>query len=153
MLDGLLSGVFVGKAEHALDSKHRVTIPSDWRASVGESNRLFILPGINEKCLYVYTAQEMAHRIEKLKELSVADEKSRQLIRQIASRADSVVWDAQGRIRIKEHLLEHAGIEGHAVLSGAFNRFEIWNPEEFERAQAAGGDGASLEEAARYVGF
>lgn len=153
MNEEILEGIFVGSHKHALDSKRRVTIPSDWRSSVGSSKRVFILPGIEEKCLYIYTAQEMQQRLNRLRDLSVADEKGRKLIRQIASRAESVSWDKQGRIRISEDLLKHAEIEHEVILSGAFHRFELWNPEHFAVAREETGEGVSLADAARYVGF
>jgi MraZ protein len=153
MLEGLLQGVFVDNYEHALDAKRRLTVPSAWRDAVGGANQLIVLPGIGTRCLYVYTAQELGRRLQKLKELSVADQQAQHLIRQIASRAESVSWDSQGRIRIKDELLTHAGIERDVTLSGAFDRFELWEPEEFKRMQKDGDDPSKLAEAARYVGF
>jgi MraZ protein len=153
MLEGLLQGVFVDNYEHALDSKHRLTVPSSWRDAVGGTNQLIVLPGIGSRCLYVYTAKELSKRLEKLKDLSVADEQAQHLIRQIASRAEAVSWDSQGRVRIKDELLAHAGITRNVVLSGAFDRFELWAPEEFKKMQEDGDDPSKLAQAARYVGF
>ena len=66
-IDELLNaGAFVGSYTHSLDSKRRVTIPSDWREAAGNPT-LFILPGVNVKCLYVVTAREMAQRLEKVR--------------------------------------------------------------------------------------
>lgn len=145
-------GVFVNKYTHSLDSKKRLTIPSDWRELVGVPRRLFVLPGVNDKCLCVYPAREMTRRMERLRTLSIADEKGRQLARTLASRSDLVPWDSQGRIRIKDELLEYAELENQVILSGAFDSFELWTPDRWQKRMGESGQ-ANLGDAARYVGF
>jgi division/cell wall cluster transcriptional repressor MraZ len=145
-------GVFVNSYVHSLDTKKRLTIPSDWRELVGVPKRLLVLPGVTDQCLCVYPAREIARRMAKLRELSIADEKGRQLARTLASRSDLVPWDAQGRIRIKDDLLKFAEIDQQAALVGTFDGFEIWNPQAWEE-RSAGIDRPALGDAARYVGF
>src|SRR5690349_5980538 len=103
-------GVFVNTYTHALDAKKRLTIPSDWRELAGVPTRLFVLPGVNDQCLCVYPAREMVRRMERIRSLSVADELGQQFARTLASRSDFVPWDSQGRIRIKDELLDYAGL-------------------------------------------
>ena len=148
----LTEGVFVNTYAHNLDSKKRLTIPSDWRELVGVPKRLFVLPGVNDPCLCVYPAREMTRRLEKLRNLSIADEKGRQLARTLASRSDLVPWDAQGRIRIKDELLDYARLTAEVVLVGTFDGFELWSPEQWKQQQSSATQ-SNLGEAARYVGF
>ncbi len=101
----LNAGAFVGCYTHTLDGKKRVTIPSDWREAAGNPT-LFVLPGVDVKCLYVVTAREMAHRLEKVREASVANVQAQRFLRDFFSRADRVGLDAQGRIRVKDALLD-----------------------------------------------
>ncbi len=150
--EGLREGVFVNTYTHTLDSKKRLTIPSEWRELVGVPGRLLVLPGIKVRCLCLYPAHEITRRLEKLRSLSIADAKGRQLARTLAARSDFVPWDSQGRIRIKDELLEYAGLENVVVLVGAFDRFELWNPDRWKEESGAVDDPA-LEEAALYVGF
>jgi MraZ protein len=145
-------GVFVNTYTHSLDSKKRLTIPSDWRELVGVPRRLFVLPGVNVKCLCVYPAREMTRRLEKLRNLSIADEKGRQLARTLASRSDLVPWDSQGRIRIKDDLLDFAELANQVILVGTFDGFELWSPDKWKQ-QIGSTDQTGLGEAARYVGF
>ena len=145
-------GIFVNTYIHSLDPKKRLTIPSDWRELVGVPRRLFVLPGVNDKCLCVYPAREMTRRMERLRNLSIADRKGRQLARTLASRSDLVAWDSQGRIRIKDDLLNYADLTNQVVLSGAIDSFELWNMDQWNEDQAKV-DQESLGEAARYVGF
>lgn len=148
----LNEGVFVNTYVHSLDAKKRVTVPSDWRELVGVPKRLFVLPGVNDKCLCVYPAREMTRRLERLRNLSIADAKGRHLARTLASRSDLLPWDSQGRMRVKDELLEYAGIINQVVLVGTFDGFELWNPDNWDRVNQGEGEG-SLGEAAQYVGF
>lgn len=141
---------FVGDYTHTLDSKKRLTIPSDWREMVGVPRRLYILPGIDVKCLCVYPARDMAPRLENLRKVSIADEKATQFARTLAFRSDLVSWDAQGRIRIKDKLLEFAGLDQQVTLVGRFNIFELWNPDEWN-SKLATMDDSDWAEAARYA--
>jgi MraZ protein len=152
-LQDMLQSVFVGTYEHLLDPKKRLTIPADWREQVGEPQKVYVLPGINAPCLCVFPAREMAKRLERIRSLSIADDRGRNFLRTIASRSDFLSWDAQGRIRVKDELLDGAGITTGAVLVGAFEYFELWSPEKWKLQQESSATSTSLGEAARYVGF
>jgi MraZ protein len=151
-VDGGAGGVFVGRFTHSLDPKRRITIPSDWRELVGVPRRLLVLPGVNDKCLCVYPVHEVMRRRESLGRLSIADEKGRQFARSLASRSDQVSIDPQGRIRIKDDLLEFAGLTNVVVMSGTFDGFELWNPDRWNEQIGLTGQ-SSMGEAAKYVGF
>lgn len=148
----MADGVFVNTYAHSLDGKKRLTIPSDWRELAGAPGRLFVLPGVNDKCLCVYPAREMTRRMERIRNLSIADAKGRHLARALASRSDLVPWDSQGRIRIKDPLLDYADLQREVVLVGTFDGFELWNPDRWAE-QEGGFDANGLGEAAQYVGF
>ena len=147
----LNAGAFVGSYTHTLDGKKRVTIPSDGREAAGNPT-LFVLPGLNEKCLYVYTLREMAQRIAKVREASIANVEAQKLLRNFFPRADRVALDAQGRIRVKDELLDHAGILNQMVLVGVGSRFELWSPESWNE-QTSQLDQSKFAEAAQYIGF
>ena len=143
-------GIFVSTFAHSLDPKKRLTIPSEWRAQVG-SNGLYVLPEISMKCLCVFPASEIKQRLQKLRQHAMADKKAREFARAIGAKSDLVVWDSQGRIRIKDELLDLAGLTGQVTLVGALDRFELWNPDRLK--ESGGTDQSSFEDAARYVGF
>ena len=147
-----IPGIFVGTYRHSLDSKKRITIPSDWRELVGVPERLFILPGIKEHCLCAYPAREMTHRMEKFRKLSIADKKGRQLARALGSRSDWAPWDGQGRIRIKDELLQYAGLDRQTVLVGSIDHLELWSPDRWDETEGEVTE-STIEEAAHYVGF
>lgn len=143
--------IFVGAFLHTLDEKKRLTIPSGWREMVGVPSQLLVLPGVNDKCLCIYPAREITRRAESLRKLSIADRKGRHLARTLASRSDLVPWDTQGRIRVKDDLLDFAGITKDVMLVGTFDGFELWEPSQWKQLSSAGQ--ADLGEAVQYVGF
>lgn len=150
---GLAQAVFVGYFQHLLDPKKRLTIPAQWREQAGEPSQLFVLPGVDQPCLSVFPAREIAQRIERLKSLSVGDGKGRNFMRALGSRSELLTWDAQGRIRVKDELLDYAGLKSDVVLVGAMECFELWSPEKWKQHQESSDTSTSLGDAARYVGF
>ena len=60
--------------------------------------------------------------------------------------------DAQGRILLPKHLLAYAELEKDALIIGAGNRAEIWNPEVYEQTMADMTD-EKTEEAFIQYGF
>ena len=131
---GNMQAMFVGSFTHSLDAKRRIIFPSSWRNLLGESNRLFAFPHPDDKCLYLYTAEEMMRRLGQLRSGGPIDKLDQQAIRSFAAGADMLVWDAQGRIRIGENLLAHAEVKEQVVLVGTLTRIELWSAENFDLA-------------------
>lgn len=129
-----IQAMFVGSFTHSLDAKHRIIFPSTWRNMIGESNRLFAFPHPDDKCLYLYTADEMMRRLNQLRTGGPIDQKDQQAIRSFTAGADMLVWDAQGRIRIGDNLLAHAEVKEQVVLVGTLTRIELWSLENFDLA-------------------
>ena len=129
-----MQAMFVGSFTHSLDAKRRIIFPSSWRHMVGESNRLYAFPHPDEKCLYLYTAEEMMRRLGQLRSDGPTDPADQQAIRSFTAGADMLVWDAQGRIRIGENLLAHAEVGEQVVLVGTLTRIELWSVENFDLA-------------------
>jgi len=54
-----------------------------------------------------------------------------------ASTVQSAVCDQQGRMMVKEHLRERAGLKKEAILVGRFDHFQIWDKAVWTAKQAA----------------
>lgn len=126
--------IFIGSFTHSLDAKRRIIFPSSWRNLLGESNRLFAFPHPDDKCLYLYTAEEMTRRLNLLRSGGSLDPIGQKAVRSLTAGADMLVWDAQGRIRIGEDLLAHAEVKEQVVLVGTLTRIEFWSAENFDLA-------------------
>jgi MraZ protein len=67
-------------------------------------------------------------------------EMDRNQMRALASNTIEVTIDAQGRINLEEKLREYAGLSlnSKVIVTGAFDRVEIWEPTRHERISQAG---------------
>ena len=45
------AGVLVGRFDHALDPKRRLTIPAEWRSVMGAPDFVYVFPDPAEPCL------------------------------------------------------------------------------------------------------
>ncbi|MDI6775110.1 MAG: hypothetical protein QME60_06920 [Verrucomicrobiota bacterium] len=142
---------FVNTYRHGLDSKRRITIPSEWRAQMGSENSLYVLPDVSRKCLFMVTPLMMKLRLERIRSQPMSDSKTRDFYRALGARSERVSWDTQGRFRIKDDLLGHAQIRNDVVMLGTIDRIEIWDPASLEQMGLVAEK--QFEEAAKHVGF
>jgi len=126
--------LFVGSFHHSLDPKRRLIVPSSWRVLLGESSRIYVLPHPDRPSLYLYTLTEMNRRLGRLREAGAVDANDEQALRAMTASADSLLLDAQGRVRIKDELLAHAEVKTKVVLVGTLTRIELWSEEQFDLA-------------------
>src|SRR5881394_2370667 len=123
---------------HGVDEKRRVQIPAKWRPAEPEILTLILWPkgALPEACLLVLPPKEWDALVQKLKAMPFADTKAEALRRLLGKKSDRVTLDKGGRICLPEGMAKAAAIEKEAVLVGLLDRFEIWNPERYEKASA-----------------
>lgn len=122
---------FMGKHAHKLDPKKRLTVPSGWRSLMGEGG-VFLMPGIDRACLQLLPGPVMTQFMQKLQGMQLSNPEEMELMLTLASESDHLNFDVQGRIRVKDEHLDYAGLTGEVILAGAFNRIELWSPENWE---------------------
>lgn len=122
-------GIFTGDYECKLDVKGRLVLPAKLKAALPEnpSNELYLRKAI-EPCLILRTILEVKKEYNKLINLDTTDEEARNFQRAYFRREVVVEMDSAGRILIPKLLINHAQIDGVAIISGIGNRIEIWNP-------------------------
>ena len=140
---------FVGEFTHALDPKGRLTIPSKWRIPGGE-NTYLALPNPGGY-ITVYPPKMVGRLEEKVAEASFSDVRAQALLMELFSKAHSFGCDKQGRINLNDKLLEHAGIQGKAVLVGNFSAFAIWSEDRYAKRESA--DQRNIFDAMRELGL
>ncbi|MFO1488394.1 MAG: hypothetical protein U1F65_07940 [Verrucomicrobiota bacterium] len=126
---------------HGVDKLRRLQIPAKWRpAQEGIEFTLILWPKSKEgPCLRVLPPQEMAELMRDIDAMPNSDPNKVVLKRFIGSESIQVALDKAGRICLPEQMASAAGIvaESEAVLVGLLDRFEIWNPDRFEKVRAA----------------
>jgi len=137
---------------HGVDEKRRVQIPAKWRPSQPDVELTLILwPNGSQPdaCLLVLPPAEMNALGEKIRAMSFADPKASALRRLLGSKSASVSLDKAGRICLPEGMAKAVGIENEAILVGLVDRFEIWNPDRYQKVSAV--DEALLPEAFKLI--
>ena len=125
---------FKGQASYSVDSKGRVAIPAKMRNALSpDALQTFTLTKGFEKCIYLYPLDEWKTKEEELAELSTYRKEARHLVRMILMWAEEVGLDGQGRVSVPKPLAEYAGINDKALIIGAMDRIEIWDPDVFAR--------------------
>jgi MraZ protein len=133
--------------QHGVDEKRRVQIPAKWLPQkAGVELTLVLWP--NEKagaCVRVLPPMQMAKLMHSIDEMPNSDPRKVVLKRIIGSGSAQASVDKTGRICLPDDMVREAGLKSEAMLVGLLDRFEIWNPERFEKVQAA--DAALAHEA------
>jgi MraZ protein len=132
---------------HGVDEKRRVQIPAKWRPSeAGVELTLILWPKSKEgPCLRVLPPKEMAQLMEAIDAMPNSDPNKTVLKRFIGSESEQVTVDKSGRICLPEEMAKAVGLSDEAVLVGLLDRFEIWNPERYQKVKAS--DAAMAQEA------
>lgn len=117
-----------GTYERTLDDKQRLAVPKRLREQFGEpeATMLFVAPG-TEKSLTLYTPAAFNALAQKLAEKATNRLDVRNYLRLFYARAEEVPFDAQGRIRLPERLMEFAQLKKDVVLLGVHDHAEIWD--------------------------
>ncbi len=120
--------MILGEYKHNLDTKGRLAIPAKFREKI-EAGAI-ITRGL-DRCLFVFGPHEWEGMVQKLTALPLAQANSRAFVRLMLAGASDVTPDAQGRILIPDYLRKYAGLKKGTVVAGLYNRFEIWDEEEW----------------------
>ena len=131
--------MFVGQYEHAVDEKGRVVLPAPFRAFVAERGYITQLDG----CLGLWNAEEFRNVAEKWKAESAASRISMRVFRKLMNSVREVKLDSAGRITLPRELLDELGFQSQVVISGLYDRVEIWPAETY--AEDLGSDDAAEE--------
>ena len=126
--------MFLGEFKHTIDDKGRLTIPARFRP-VFETG-LFVTVGLDQ-CLWVYSRDGWDLFSQKLAKLPTGQANARMATRFFFSQATDAQPDRQGRILLPENLKQWANLGDNAVVIGANDRVEIWQPERWEATKLA----------------
>ena len=118
---------FHGTTEHTLDAKHRLTVPSRYRAVL--AGKVFLVKGV-DPCVSVFPEETYSAMIKHaLSGLNALSPEARKLRRFYSSNAELVELDSAGRVMVPRAHLQHAGIDRQAVIIGAGESLELWEPD------------------------
>lgn len=121
--------MILGEYKHSLDIKGRLAVPAKFREKLGVG--AIITRGL-DKCLFIFGANEWEALVQKLMSLPLAQANSRAFVRLMLAGASDAKVDAQGRILVPDYLRKYAGLKKQAVVTGLYNRMEVWDEAEWQ---------------------
>ena len=130
--------LFMDTVVNKVDSKGRVSLPSDYRSIVKELSTEIVcylsltspfIEGSPEVLL-----DKLAFDMENI--LDFFSQEQDDLTNLIFGDAKRFAFDSTGRIVLTEKLLKHAEITDTAVFVGKGRKFQIWNPENWAKEEA-----------------
>jgi len=135
---------YLGSYLHQLDDKGRLSLPSSFRREAPEGP--LVLVHVFPDALTLYPQESWAEVEARLRELLRLQPQSRPFVLRVTANAVEVAPDKAGRILVPQRLQDAVGIDGSALVVGAIDRIEIWNPDRFTAATAP-----STADAERYL--
>ena len=129
--------LFMDTVINKVDAKGRVSLPSDYRAMVKElSTEIVCYRSLTSPCIegcLEDLLEKLASDIENSTDFF--SETQDNLTNLIFGDAKRFAFDSTGRIVLTEKLLSHAQITDTAVFVGKGRKFQIWNPENWEKEE------------------
>ena len=122
---------FRGTFEHALDAKHRLTIPAKFRAALAEG---VVLAPSHEvevgapRTVAIWTPQAYDQFTQSaLAGLNPFEPKARELKRFFFNASFDTELDAANRVMIPTPLLDYAGLSKEVMVTGSGECLEVWD--------------------------
>ena len=125
---GTSSGL-VGRFDHALDPKKRLTIPSGWRLVLGNPEYVYAMPDPVERCVNIMPKDEMDVMLSQLRQKALFDPAQMKVLQVIGANSDLLTLDCQGRIRISDKLLQFANLTTTVAMVGSVRMIKLWDPQ------------------------
>jgi MraZ protein len=122
--------LYKGEYRRTIDAKGRIELPDAMRQA--GSHSLHTITRGHEACLFLYPEDRWTEIEEKMEALDDARSESRHFYRTVLRWAFDLNTDDVGRIDIPPNLKEFADLEQEALILGAFDHVELWDPGRFE---------------------
>jgi len=123
--------MFLSTATNSLDAKGRISVPSEFRAVVGDGvfDGIIVWPSFDGDYLEGGGIGLLKDYERSLETMDYYDEGRIALQRAIFAESRRLPFDSGGRVSLPKDLAEYAGLRDKATFVGLGARFEIWNPE------------------------
>jgi MraZ protein len=122
---------FRGTFDHALDAKHRLTIPAKFRATLAGGVVLAASPEIEAggpRAISIWRPQDYEDYMRSiLADLNPGSPKARELKRFFFATSFDSELDGANRVMIPPELIRYAGLDKEVVVTGSGECLEVWD--------------------------
>jgi MraZ protein len=123
--------IFRGTFEHALDAKHRLTVPSKFRAALAGGVVLAASPEVSEgspRCVSLWTPESYeAYTGQTLSGLNPISSRARELKRFFFNSSFDTELDSANRVMIPPPLIRYGNLDKDVIVTGSGECIEVWN--------------------------
>ena len=128
--------IFRGTFEHALDAKHRLTVPSKFRAALSGGVVLAasheVSPG-SPRSVSIWTPESYeAFTAQTLNGLNPSSPRARELKRFFFNDSFDAELDSANRLMIPPTLMRYATLDKEVIVTGSGECIEVWNRRSYE---------------------
>ncbi len=125
--------LFLSTFENKVDSKGRVSVPSQFRSMMygKEFSGIVIYQSSINKCIEGCSIERIQKLSEMIDDLDPTSKERDAFAAVILGGAAQLPFDSDGRVILPKNLMEFAGIKDKATFIGKGQTFEIWEPEMF----------------------
>jgi MraZ protein len=126
--------LFLSTFANKIDSKGRVSVPAQFRASLisQDFSGIILYESFVNECIEGCDINRIKRLSESIDNLDPFSEERDAFATTILASAQQVNMDQDGRVVIPENLLKVAKIKGEALFVGKGATFEIWQKERFD---------------------
>jgi len=126
--------MFLSTTTNNLDAKGRISVPSDFRAVVGDGafDGIVVWPSFDGAYLEGGGIVLLESYLRSLETMDHYDEGRMALQRAIFAESRKLSFDSGGRVTLPKDLAEYAELNGSATFVGLGRRFEIWQSKKYE---------------------
>ncbi len=131
---------FISTVAGTLDSKGRVCIPASFRQILAAQNTqgVYLCPSFSEATLEGFgDAVLQAFHRQQAEADPFFTPAFNDKVFAVLSMTQLLPLDENGRVRLPDELIAHAGVKDRVVYVGMGTKFQIWEPTRFEEMRAA----------------
>ncbi len=126
--------LFLSTTLNKIDSKSRVSVPSNFRSTISEQsfNGIIAFPSYSNQCIDSCGIDRMEEIADNLDQNDGYSKEEFDLISLYFGEAERLPFDREGRVILPKKLLKHSKIKEHALFVGLGPTFQIWEPDLYE---------------------
>ena len=129
---------FVSTLINRLDAKGRVSIPASFRQVLAQQDMrgVYCIPSFSQPALEGFgetLLQEFRQRLRKYDPFFSEDHDAE--AQAILAETQLLNLDDEGRVRLPDEFVTHAGITDRVAFVGLDQKFQMWDPARFEPVQ------------------
>lgn len=129
--------IFLSQYTNRVDKKGRVSVPSAFRAVLGEQlqHGIVVFKCLQHPALEACSAAYMEQLSDSLERQDLPADELEQIEMTIFGGSQILPVDGEGRVVLPQAFCEFAGITEEAAFVGRRRTFQIWNPERLRECE------------------